>query len=220
MTSIVCIPGVGLGGWAFDAVGVGRVIERPASGSVEEQADTIASDIRGAEGSALVVGVSGGATVGLALVLRHPDVVTGAVLHEPLVGPAVPELHAAILRRAEQPSMAAIVGEHTWQALTDERRASVDFDRVRAEVPAFVQFAVNPADLESLRGRGIVTTVGSRSGPERREVAAFLHARGGVSVVEIPGAANSAHLDAPQAFRQVIDAAALRQPHGGETAAS
>ena len=52
--------------------------------SIEEQADDAAGLIQAlGVGRVGVFGSSGGGTIGLDLILRHPDLVRGAVLHEP-----------------------------------------------------------------------------------------------------------------------------------------
>ncbi len=84
------------------------VLERPGRGRggplpLVDQVDLIAACIRelGAAGGRLV-GVSGGATLGLLLAIRHPGAVAGLVLHEPLVGPLAPELHEQFQRSAQR----------------------------------------------------------------------------------------------------------------------
>jgi pimeloyl-ACP methyl ester carboxylesterase len=60
--------------------------------SVEEQADDAAWLLRAtANAPAVVFGSSSGALIAFELVLRHPDVVRGAVLHEPSVYSCLPQ---------------------------------------------------------------------------------------------------------------------------------
>lgn len=221
MTPVVLIPGVGLGGWAFDGViaALGsdascRVVERPSDGEVTAQADRIAADIRAVEGTAVIVGVSGGATVGLALATRHPEIVEAAVLHEPLVGPHAPALHAAITARADllatsddartDELLIALVGHDTWAALPQARRDAVDRAQVRAEVPVFARFEITADEVERLYDIPFTTTIGARSGLERRAPAAWLAEHAKAHVMPVDGAGNSAHLDAPVTFAAIV----------------
>ncbi|MDP1792743.1 MAG: alpha/beta hydrolase [Acidimicrobiales bacterium] len=223
MIPVVLIPGVGLRGWAFDSVVARldmvphRVVERPTEiAEVTAQADEIAASIAHTEGAAFVVGVSGGATVGLALAARHPQVVRGALLHEPLIGERVPALHALIAQRAALAAgatpdelcaiFAGLIGHATWASLSDEQRSTVDLERVRTELPRFARFALNDSDVVALRAQHLRTTVGGRSGRERVAVAEWLATHAGCAVSVIEAAGNSAHLDAPEALaRQVLD---------------
>jgi pimeloyl-ACP methyl ester carboxylesterase len=58
--------------------------------SIEEQADDAAWLLRATGAPALVFGSSSGGLIALALVLRNPDVVRGAILHEPSLFTALP----------------------------------------------------------------------------------------------------------------------------------
>jgi pimeloyl-ACP methyl ester carboxylesterase len=62
-----------------------EVPERPASGSLDTEIEALLGPTRGA----LVVGVSGGATLGLELAARGAGF-RAAILHEPAVGSLLP----------------------------------------------------------------------------------------------------------------------------------
>lgn len=196
------------------------VLERPGGAhrpvSLEGQAEAVAEAMAAhGAGDALVVGVSGGATLALALAIRHREV--GVVVHEPLVGRRATALHqrfAAAARQAERSDAAAlevvraVLGEATWQRLAPAARARIEADaaRARAEIPVFAAFDPSPADLASLGTRPLLTTVGARSGPERRAAAAVLAEAAGATVAEVDGAGNAVHLDAPDAFASLVRA--------------
>ena len=127
------------------------VLERPgAPGEASDlaaHADRIADVVAAHVGDgARLVGVSGGATLGLVLAERHPDLFASYVLHEPLLGRLAPALHhrfqaaAASAAEDEQAAMAvvaAVMGPDTWSALGPEGRsmarnaASTISDRTR-----------------------------------------------------------------------------------------
>lgn len=199
------------------------VCERPlgpggAALAVEDQADVLAKAIAsaGAEGARLV-GVSGGATVGLALAAGHPGLVAELVVHEPLVGPLAPALHQrfqrAATRAAAGPAEALavvreVMGERAWEQLGPDGRdaARAQAPRWQAEVPAFAAFAPTTDQISQLAALPVLTTVGQRRGPERQEVAAVLVRLAGAEVREVPDGGNAVHLDAPDAFAHVLRA--------------
>lgn len=227
---VVLLHGVGAGPASFDRLASRledrhRVValERPLGPGgealdVTDQADLLAEELVALGLSdALVVGVSGGATVGLALAIRHPGVACGLVLHEPLLGAHAAGLHAqfevaaALAATGTEGTMTVVrtvMGASTWEALApDEQAASWTLAaRWQAEIPRFAAFAPTAAELSSLRDRSVLATVGARSTDERRLAAAVLQNLAGVDVVEVPGAGNAVHLDAPPAFAELVAA--------------
>ncbi|MBX3283919.1 MAG: alpha/beta hydrolase [Actinobacteria bacterium] len=227
---VVLVHGVGAGPASFDRLAArleGRhrvvAVERPLGPAgtaldVVDQADRLADDLvaRGLAGG-LVVGVSGGATVGLALAIRHPEAAGALVLHEPLLGRHAAGLHA---RFHEAAALAAtglegamtvvrsVMGDDTWEALGPHGRAAAwdQAARWQAEIPRFAAFDPTAEELGRLHDRPVLATVGARSTVERRLAAAVLQNLAGVDVVEVPGAGNAAHLDAPDAFASVLEA--------------
>lgn len=184
--------------------------------TVEEQADRIAAEQLGS-GRAIVVGVSGGATVGVALGIRHPEAVGALALHEPLLGRNVAGLHQqfteAAARAAESEDEAmtvvrAVMGEPTWAALDApaRRRAEASAGRWRDEIARFAAFDPSPADVASLHGLPVLATYGARSAPVRQQAAAVLASLAGAEVAVVAGAGNAAHLDAPDALARVLEA--------------
>ncbi|WP_426573847.1 alpha/beta fold hydrolase [Aquihabitans sp. McL0605] len=182
------------------------------------QADLLATLLAevGALGARLV-GVSGGATLGLCLGIRHPQTVSALALHEPLVGALAPELHsqfqrsAAIASAGEPEAMEvvrAVMGDATWASLGPEGQAASSSHAVRwrGEIAQFAAFDPSVADLTALRPLPLLVTVGSRSGPERWAAAEQLRRWAAADLVEVPGAGNAAQIDAPQAFTEIVTA--------------
>lgn len=226
---IVLLHGVGVGPGSFRPLAMllavdhrVLVLERPAAdgGAVPlgEQAAAVAGTIVDLDAAgAVVVGVSGGATLALALAIGHPEVVGGLVLHEPLVGAHAPALHATLQGAAQHAArgdaealevVRTLVGERSWPRLEPAARAQMEAGaaRARAEIPLFAAFSPTTAELTGLRGLPLLTTVGSESAPERHAAALVLAELSGAAVAVVAGAANAVHLDAPDAFARTIRA--------------
>lgn len=227
---VVLVHGVGVGPGSFARLAElledrHRVVavERPAGDGGEalpvvDQADRLAEVLVDlGVGDGLLVGVSGGATVGLALAIRHPGVAGALVLHEPLLGRHAAGLHAqfdeaaALAATGIEGAMTVVrtvMGEPTWDALGPDGRAAAwsQAARWQAEIPMFAAFDPTAAELGSLWAQPLLVTVGARSTVERRLAAGVLQNLAGVDVIEVPAAGNAAHLDAPEAFASVLEA--------------
>ena len=166
---------------------------------------------------ATLVGVSGGATLILQALLPRAGQCRAAMVHEPLLGPLVPALHARVaeaviaLSAAQDPAGAqafvrGLVGDASWDALPASWRQQVAARArvVVAEAQAFAAFAPSADDLEGMRAAGLVTTVGARSWPARADAAAVLRRHAGARVVPLPDAGHLAHVDAPAAFAAAV----------------
>ncbi|MEA2902456.1 MAG: hypothetical protein QOH36_2343 [Actinomycetota bacterium] len=238
--AVILVHGVGIGAWAFADVAAAlaadhRVlvphrrgygpseVDVPASASVAEQVDDLL-ELAGSRGvaEATWVGVSGGATLVLALAMTAPSVVRAAVVHEPVFGPLAPDLHAALEAAAARLAasgrgpegvlefMAGLVGEDRLAALPPWAREAIAHrcEVIRAEVPAFIEFAPTDADLARLTDVALVATVGSASPRWRQLAAAVLGERAGARVEVVDGARHLPQLEAPAAFEKVIRGAA------------
>lgn len=224
---IVLLHGVGVGPDSFLATARHLATDhrvlvpaRPGSATgavaLEAQADAVATTIleHGA-GGARVVGVSGGATLGLVLALRHRAVIGSLVLHEPLLGRLVPALHERFLAAARQAGLGddsalevvrLVLGATTWARMGDEERAAVEAEapRARHEVAVFAAFDPTVDQISSLTGLPLLVTVGSESRPERYEVVDVLRRLAGAEHALVEGAGNAAQLDVPLAFADLI----------------
>ncbi len=221
--TVVLVHGVGVGPESFELVAdlfaargcCAQVIDRGAGAGrpLEQQVDAIGSLVGTLGcGPVLWVGVSGGATLGLLAALRIPEVLSGIVVHEPLVGALAPELQARIGERAARldavPGDAEavafvrdLVGERTWADLPVGIRAAIasDADTVRAEVRRFAAFSPTREQLAACRVPSVVT-VGARSSPMRHDAAsAAADALGGTAVV-VPGVGHLPQVDSPASF--------------------
>ncbi|MDY7106906.1 MAG: alpha/beta hydrolase [Actinomycetota bacterium] len=213
---VVLVHGVGLDGSSFTGlatdlrrVGLVPTIvdrrgydDRPPCGDLDVHvADLVAvlAGLDGCDGDVTVVGVSGGATLVLALALAGHHRLGRVVVHEPLLGPAAAEQHrnvtGAISSLGATPTAAAVtrflrtlVTPTTWDGLDEaiRVRAVGRAATIAVEAPGFAAFAIEPDRL----GRSptpITWTVG-RSSPAWRHRAAAVARDHGVAVVEIDGA--------------------------------
>ncbi len=171
--------------------------QRRYSGDWDAELDDIAELCDGA----FVVGVSGGATLGLGLALRGVDL-AGAILHEPAAGSLAPRVldHViAAMREGGAPAFGAALYGPGWSAdmlPTDEAAVARDLAMFRGFEPTT---AAHPL-------HSIVVTVGEKSPAIRHEsvraVAHLVDAR----VAEIPGASHAVHLNSVPAFATLIRA--------------
>jgi pimeloyl-ACP methyl ester carboxylesterase len=175
---------------------------------------------------AVWVGVSGGATLGVIAAIRRPAAISVAVLHEPLVGSAAPELHAMIRRGADRLAadrheagddaderrgraveyMTGLVGAQGWEMLGLDGRAAVEARAalIACEVPRFARFEPGPVPFDG--AVRVVITVGERSPAVRhdaaRRAADLLHG----SVHVIAGVGHLPQVEAPTEFAELIEA--------------
>lgn len=183
------------------------VPERPSTGDLGREVDFLAD----AAGGALVVGVSGGATLGLALASSQVPL-AGAVLHEPAVGTLVPGLldHvvAGYAAGGVQGFGLALYGPG-WSPSMAPR----DPDSVARDLAMFRAFEPQPLATGQ---ENVVVTVGADSPPLRHEAAGVLHERLGVEVRVLPGCRHFVQHDHPATLAAVIrDAAARAQGRRG-----
>src|SRR5215211_897320 len=221
--SVLFIQGATGDGGTFDRRGNSRS-PRPVgwdTTSTEEQADDAAGLLEALGlASAAVFGTSGGAIIGLNLVIRHPQVVRGAILHEP-------------------PMMAALARpEEMMGAMQELVEGGMAKGGPRAAVEAFVRFAagddnfekLNPELRERMLGNGttlfgtefgafesyrpddatlaavevpLQVMVGTDSAPFFGEAAQWLAARLGVEVRTLPGG-HAPYFDRPEEVAKEI----------------
>lgn len=168
--------------------------------------------------AATVVGVSGGATIAVAVAVAHPDRVPAIVAHEPALGALAPGVNGVLsaglgaINQATDPADGAeamgvlLAGPDTWRRLPAAVRAGVR-DRgevVAREVPAFVGFSPTVDDLRGLRAVRVVSSVGAWSRPQRMEAARVLAAHSGGAVAVVPRCGHLVQIDAPAALAAAV----------------
>jgi pimeloyl-ACP methyl ester carboxylesterase len=169
--------------------------ERAASGSL----DTEVTDLVEAATGALVVGVSGGATLGLELAARGVGF-RAAILHEPAVGSLLPGLLdavAAAYGRAGVSGFATTLYGPGWRP----EFAPPDPDAVARDLAMFRTFEPRPPAA----GIGpILITVGADSPPVRHDAARRLADRFGYEVRVLPGCGHALHIDSSGQLVELI----------------
>jgi pimeloyl-ACP methyl ester carboxylesterase len=191
--------------------GYGERARVPPATNVAEHVDDIvcALDDAGVQ-RAVIAGMSGGATIALALALAlsHPERVQAAVAHEPAVGSIAPELRtlvrSALLDGGGSKLLRVLAGVETWSNLPTDVVTALDANPGLVEADAGAFLAFEPR-LPSVCDRvPLVCSVGERSSALRFTVARRLAARTRAPVVVVPGCGHLPQLDAPEAFAQLI----------------
>jgi pimeloyl-ACP methyl ester carboxylesterase len=170
------------------------VPDRPCGGDLAAETAALRPSCAGA----VVAGVSGGATLGLALAAA--GLPAAAVLHEPAVGSLLPGLLDPVRAAYAQggvPAFARALYGSAWTAA----EAPADPDAVARDLAMFSSF--EPAAPAAGVGP-VIITVGERSPAVRHEAAARLSAEFALPVEVIPGAGHAVHLTHPAAFAAVI----------------
>jgi pimeloyl-ACP methyl ester carboxylesterase len=173
--------------------------ERPCTGDLDREVDALAGFCEGA----VVGGVSGGATLGLALAAVGGVPLRAAVLHEPAAGSLAPGLLAPFVAAYRSGGVAAF-GAALYGPAWQPEDAPEDAARVGRDLAMFSRFEPAP-----LADPTVVTlTVGTLSADARqRSVQALSHALG-VGVRTVSGTAHAVHLEQPAAFAALLREAA------------
>lgn len=188
----------------------------PARDFAQQVADIVTTLDAVTDGPVVVGGVSGGATLALALAMMAPERVTRVVVHEPAIGPLGVGL-AAMLSQASAGFVAAsdpvppalelgrmLAGERLWRAMPDlPGRVALVAPTMASEVPQFAGFAPTPAALAGLRALPVCASMGCESGPERVDVSRVLAEIAGAIQVVVPGA-HLVQYDAPDRFAALL----------------
>ena len=168
--------------------------DRASTGDLAAELEALAEDADGA----VVVGVSGGATLGLAL--ASDQLLAGAVLHEPAVGSLVPGLLDHVVAgftAGGVPGFGAALYGPSWTP----GMAPDDPGAVARDLAMFRRF--EPAALHPVQSR-VVVTVGEHSPPARHRAAWALHDLLDVEVRVLPGAGHFVQHDHPEALVAVV----------------
>lgn len=223
--TIVCVHGVGLWPSLFDDLDFGSPsvsVIRPGYGGIPAVADVVEqvnvlARVVSARAPAVLVGVSGGATLALACAVASPPGLVGAVSHEPLIGHLESEIDDRVRTGADALEANPTAGEATaflqglygaasWQAMPAGAHdwAADHTDSVCREVRHFSEYQPSLGDVQHFPVPHL-TTVGAHSSAARHRVASLLE-RGGSQVAIIEGSGHHVLIDQPHAF-----AASVRQ---------
>ena len=172
-----------------------RVPDRRSSGHLHTE---IADLSPWAEG-ALVVGVSGGATLGLALAASDINL-AGAILHEPAVGSLLPGLLGPVAAAFAAGGVTAF-GQTLYGRSWEPEMAPRDEGAVGRDLAMFRAF--EPSAPRSGQGP-VIVTVGAQSPPNRYEAAQALGEAFGVAHRVLDGCGHFAPLEAPGALARLI----------------
>ncbi len=166
-----------------------------AGTTVDEQADDAAALLKATGlAPAMVWGNSSGAIIGLALTLRHPEMVAGAMLHEPPLFSGMGDYHSVLawLKQAtadgKVPFLRALTGDEIYNGFSEgyKERLAADRTWIDHEFDEFEYY--RPADEDLARVSTPVTVLcGADSPPFFMEAATWLADRLGAVVSVIPG---------------------------------
>jgi pimeloyl-ACP methyl ester carboxylesterase len=174
--------------------------ERPCTGDLAAEVAALAPHCEGA----VVAGVSGGATLGLALAAAGVPM-AAAVLHEPAVGSLLPGLLDDVREAFRSDGIAGFARALYGSAWT-RAEAPADAGAVARDLAMFGAFE----PTGPTQGVGpVVVTVGECSPPVRHESVRLLAARFGLPVWHLSGARHAVHLEHPDVFAAAIRRAAL-----------
>jgi pimeloyl-ACP methyl ester carboxylesterase len=148
----------------------------------------------------VVVGVSGGATLGLALAAQAVPLRV-ALLHEPAVGSLVPGLLTPFAHAFATGGVAAF-GRELYGPGWTPGDAPADPDCVTRDLAMFGDF--EPSAPPAGWSGQVIVTVGADSPPVRHRAAEALADRFGYPVRVIPAAKHAVHIDAPTRLADLI----------------
>jgi len=189
--------------------------QRPSSGSLDIEVETLAPYADGA----IVVGVSGGATLGLELAARGVAF-TAAVLHEPAVGSLLPDLLKTVAdayRTGGPLAFGAALYGPAWHC----ELAPADLSAVERDLAMFQRFEPRaPAP-----GSGpVLITVGDNSPAIRHQAAKVLQDKLGFRTRAVANCRHAIHLEQPRLLADLVaeiaTAAAAAEAAGAAAAAA
>jgi pimeloyl-ACP methyl ester carboxylesterase len=178
---------------------------------VEQQADDAAALIEATGlGPVTVWGNSSGAIIGLALVLRHPETVSGAMLHEPPLFAGASDAAGVLgwLKQAtadgKVPFLKMLTGEAIYNEFTEgyKERLAADRTWIDHEFDVFEYYRPADDDLAEV-STPVVVLCGADSPPFFMEAATWLAERLGTTVQVIPGN-HGVHYSMPGEVAKVI----------------
>ncbi len=170
--------------------------ERPRTGDLARELAWLGPYVEGA----WVVGMSGGATLGLALAAAGATI-AGAILHEPAAGSLAPGLlgpAAEAFARGGTEEFGATLYGRSWRPAM---AGGVD-DAVTARELAMFR-SVEPGPPVAPAGP-VLVTYGARSPAVRRTAAEALRDAHGYRIRELPGTGHFVAVDAPTAIATLV----------------
>jgi pimeloyl-ACP methyl ester carboxylesterase len=170
--------------------------DRPCGGDLDAEVSALAPICEGA----VLAGVSGGATLGLALAAAGVPFAV-ALLHEPAVGSLLPGLLEP-LRAAYADGGPDAFGRALYGAAWTSAEAPDDPDAVGRDLAMFRGF--EPAAPAPGAG-SVLVTVGECSPPVRHESVRRLAARFGLPTEVLPGTRHAVHLEQPAVFAAAVE---------------
>ena len=171
-------------------------LERPRTWDLALEVASVGPFVEGA----WVVGVSGGATLGLA-VAASGVALAGAVLHEPAVGSLEPGLLVPVAAAFAADGTAGLGGALYGRSWNVTMAGPAPEAHTAAELAMFRSF--EPTPLPPSAGRVVATVVGRSPRIRHRSVAA-LAAAVGCEAHTIEGVSHFAPHDAPAAFTAAV----------------
>lgn len=179
--------------------------------TVEEQADDAAALLSTlAVGPIDVWGNSSGAIIALALTLKHPEAVRGAMLHEPplFAGMADYKQVLGFLKEAtangKVPFLRLLTGDVVYNSFSQgyRDRLAADDTWINYEFDVFEYYRPSDEELAGLQ-KPVAVLYGVDSPPFFGEAADWLAGRLGTEAIAIPGG-HGAHYDLPEEVAKAI----------------
>jgi pimeloyl-ACP methyl ester carboxylesterase len=190
--------------------------------TIDEQADDAAALLRALDlAPATVFGTSMGAAILLNLMLRHPDTLRGAILHEPVMAHAVPSGAAfgAEFQSMVENGLATVGPRETMERLIRMVAGDENFENLDpglrermlgnaevflfTELPAAVSYTPGAGEIAACAVSAIAASGIENPVPIFRESTAWVAAQLGIPVQEIAGA-HTPYLDHPDELASVI----------------
>ncbi len=186
---------------------------RPAgfTGNVDGEADDAAALLKALDlAPALLWGNSSGAIIGLSLVLRHPEMVRKAMLHEPplLAGLSDSDHVLDFLKKStangKVPFLRMLTGDDVYNGLSEGYRTRLEADEtwIRYELPTVTHYRPTDQDLAHVQ-KPVAVLYGSDSPPFFGEAANWLSERLGTEPMTISGG-HGPHYDRPEEVAKII----------------
>jgi len=169
--------------------------ERPCTGNLPDELAALTELAQ----DAFVVGVSGGATLGLALAASDVTL-AGALLHEPAVGSLLPGLLTPMAQAFSNGGVTAF-GKQLYGPSWSPEMAPAVPGAVARDLAMFSAF--EPTRPRSGQGPVVVTT-GADSPPVRHHAAAALAEHLGLTTVELTGCRHFIQVERPTALSHAV----------------